>query len=228
VHGVEGRPDLAGDLHVLLLVEPDRHHVGGQQQDVRGHQHRVAERPPGDAVVVGPARVAVGGHRRLVGVGTVQQPLAGVARQDPGQLEDLRQVRLPVQRRAVRVEAQRQPGGRDLAGMAPQGRAVAQRRERVGVGDEVVGVVAGGQGQRRPDQAEEVAEVRPAARLDAGDRDGCPPDRRPQGGRRVGLRARLPHGLLLSPQAARRRSWALEPVHERERRPFPRRPDLEP
>jgi len=212
MHGVEGRPDLTGDLHVLLLVEPDRHHVGGQQQDVRGHQHRVAEDPAGDAVVVGPARGTVGGHRRLVGVGAVQQPLAGVAGEDPGQLEDLRQVRLPVQRRALWVQAQRQPGRRDLAGVAPQRLAVAQRRERVGVGDEVVGVGAGGQRQRRPDQAEEVAEVRPAARLDAGDRDRCPPDRRrPRGGRRVGLKARLPHGVapcLLRPPGEGAGRWS--------------------
>ena len=170
VDRVERRRDLARDLHVLLLVTPHRHDLGAEHQDVGRHEQRVGEHARVDAVVGRPAGRLVGAGRRLVGVRAVEQALAGVAGQHPGQLEHLGKVRLAVQGHAQRVDPEREPGGGQLVGVAPHRPAITLRGQRVRVRDEAEDVVAAGQGQRRPDHAEVVSEMRPAARLDAGDR----------------------------------------------------------
>ena len=52
VQVVEALAEIARHLDVLDLVAADRHLVRIEQQDVRGHQHRVHEQPGGDAGIV--------------------------------------------------------------------------------------------------------------------------------------------------------------------------------
>ena len=91
---------IARHLDVLNLVAPHRHVVGVKHQNVCAHQHRVHEQAGGHVRV----RVKLGGqvfvHRCLVGVGAIQDALAGHTGQKPGQLGNLRHVRLAVKHHA--------------------------------------------------------------------------------------------------------------------------------
>ena len=49
---IEAAGDLAGDLDVRLVVLADRHQVGARQQDVGGLEHRVAQQPERDRLLV--------------------------------------------------------------------------------------------------------------------------------------------------------------------------------
>ena len=52
VEVVEAAGDLAGDLDVRLVVLADRHQVGARQQDVGGLEHRVAQQPQRDRLLI--------------------------------------------------------------------------------------------------------------------------------------------------------------------------------
>jgi hypothetical protein len=101
------------------------------------------------------------------------EPLRGVAREDPRQLEDLGDVRLPVQDRALRIEAEGEPRGGAIEREIAQGLPIPHRRERVVVRDEVQGVRRrlGRERDRRSDHPEPVPDVGAARRLDPRQRD---------------------------------------------------------
>src|SRR5690606_15006813 len=122
-------------------------------------------------VLAGLAVAVVG---RLVGVGAVEQALAGDAGQQPGQFGGLGDVALAVEPRLLRVQPAGQPGGGDLQRRALHPRRVLDLDQGVVVGEEVealgAGIAAGG--HRRADGADVVAQVRGTGRGDAGE-DAC-------------------------------------------------------
>ncbi len=87
--------------------------------------------------------------------------------QQPTQLADLRHVGLHEQRRLVRIEAEREQVERDVERPLPQLGRLADRGERVQVGDEVKRLLVVLQGDVLADCAEVVAPVDRAGRLDA-------------------------------------------------------------
>ena len=167
---VEALADVAGHLHVLDLVAADRHLVGVEHQDVGGHQHRVAEQAHGHAGVRVFAGLDVLVHRRLVGVGAVEQTLARHAGEQPGQLGDFGDVRLAIEGRAIGIQAAGQPGGGNFQARALDACRVVALDQRVVVGQEVEGIHVGGTAgdDRRADGAGVVAQVRGAGGGDAG------------------------------------------------------------
>ena len=167
---VEALADIARHLHVLDLVTTDRHLLRVEHQDVRRHQHRIAEQAHGHAGIRVFALFDVLVHRRLVGVGTVEQALAGDAGEQPAQLGNLGDVGLAVEGRLVGIQAQRQPGGCDFQARALNARRIIALDQRVVVGEEVEGVhlrVATGN-DGRADGASVVAQVRCAGGGDTG------------------------------------------------------------
>ena len=60
--------DILGHFHVLHLIFPHRHHVRIEQQDVRGHQHRIGVKPHINLMIVALTFFPIGVHRRLVGI----------------------------------------------------------------------------------------------------------------------------------------------------------------
>ncbi len=168
----EDRQGVAVALGHLAAVEPRDGGDPPVDQDLGRDQHRSVDRVERRRdlardlhvlLLVTPHRHDLGAEHQDVG----RHPLAGMAGEHPGQLEHLGKVRLAVQGHAQRVDPEREPGGGQLVGVAPHRPAITLRGQRVRVRDEAEDVVAAGQGQRRPDHAEVVAEMRPAARLDA-------------------------------------------------------------
>src|SRR5690606_19375671 len=161
-------------LDVLDLVAAHRHQLRLEHQDVGGHQHRVHEQAGGDARIRVLARLDVPVHRRLVGMRAVEDALAGHTAQQPGQLRDLWDVRLPVEPDRVRVQAAGQPAGGDLQGRALHPGRILALDQRVVVGEEVEAfharAAAGGDG--RADGAGVIAQVRGARGGDAGEDAG--------------------------------------------------------
>ncbi|GAB1384440.1 hypothetical protein MASR1M50_27610 [Burkholderiales bacterium] len=170
VQVVEAGGDVARHLDVLDLVAPHRHLVRLEHQDVGRHQHRVHEQA-GRHVAV---RVGAGGRvlvqHGLVGVGAVEQALAGDAGQQPGEFGDLGDVGLAVEGDVLRVQPGGQPAGGDLQRAALHARRIVALDQRVVVGQEVealhAGLAAGT--HRRANGADVVAQVRRAAGGDAG------------------------------------------------------------
>jgi len=155
---------------VLNLVAANRHLVRVEHQDVRGHQHRVAEQPHGDAGIRVFTLLDVLLHRGLVGVGTVKQALAGHAGEQPAQLGDLGDIRLAVEGCLVHIQAAGQPGGGDFQARTLNARRLVALDQRVVVGQKVerirIGRAAGNDG--RANRARVVAQVRGAGGGDAG------------------------------------------------------------
>ena len=158
---VEALGDVAGHFHMLDLVAAHGHFVGAEHENVGRHQHRIAEQAHGHPEVRILPRFLIGLDRGLVGVGAVHQALGGTAAEDPGQLGDLRDIRLPIEYRTLGIQPQRQPGGGNLlAGLAhhrrilalDQGVVVRQEQERLRVGSV-------GSGNRGTYRAYIVAEV---------------------------------------------------------------------
>ena len=89
-------------------------------------------------------------------------------RQDPGQLGDLRNVRLPEKRGALGIETARQKIERNAPAVFPQRVRIAQAGQRVIIGDEIERFAFGLQRDGRPHHAEVIADVQSAAGLNAG------------------------------------------------------------
>ena len=156
---VEAAGQIAADLDVLHLVLADRHDVGVVGQNVGGHQHRIGEQP-------GVGRQPLG-LLLLVGVASFQQPQRRAGHQQPAQLGDLRHVRLHEQRGPLRVEAQGQQIECRVECRLPQPLRIADRGQRVQVGDEVIGLVLVLQGNVLANRAKVVAPVKTPRRLNS-------------------------------------------------------------
>ena len=159
---IEPNGDVARELEVLFLVLPDRHHVGVVEQDVGGHQHRVVE---GSGIW----RLS-SGERVFVGMSAFELTCREEAAQHPGELEDFRNRRLAIEERAFRIQSTSEPGSGDIEDVTAEGDWVADRRQRVIVGDEVERSKALDQRKRRPDRSEIVSKVRSVGGLDPSQR----------------------------------------------------------
>ena len=163
VEVVEGAGQVAADLDVLHLVFAHRHHRGVVGEDVGRHQDGIGEQ-------AGVGRQAAG---LLVfeGMAPLEQAHWRDGHQEPGELRHLRHVRLHEQDGPLRVEAQRHQVERRIPHEAPQHGWIADGRERMEVGDEVVGLGRGLVVASRleldvlADRPEIVAPVKPAGRL---------------------------------------------------------------
>ncbi|MCY1432972.1 hypothetical protein D9M71_489900 [compost metagenome] len=171
---VEALADVAGHLHVLDLVATDRHLVGVEHQDVGGHQHRVAEQAHGHPGVRVLALGDVLVDRGLVGMGAIEQALGRHAREQPGQLGNLGDVRLAIEGHPLGVEAAGQPGGGDFQARTLDALRIVALDQRMVVGEEVEGVhvVRTAGTDRRTDGAGVVAQVRGTGGGDAGENTG--------------------------------------------------------
>lgn len=168
---VEARGPVARELDVLDLVLAHGHHVRAIEQDVRGHQHRIGE----ESEVGGePAR-----HLVLVGVGALEVREGHHRAEDPVQLEHLRHVALAEERGARRIDAQREEARGGLERERPRPCGVADRRQRVQVGDEVERLARILKADELPHRSDPVAEVEPSRRLQARDDAHVSPAPRP-------------------------------------------------
>ena len=148
---IEAAGQVAADFDVLHLVLADGHRVAVVSEDVGRLQHRIREQ----AGVGGEAlRLLV-----LVRVAALQQAHRRAGHQQPAQLAHLRHVGLHEQRRLVRIEPERQQVERGVERALPQLRRIADRRQRVQVGDEVERLLVVLQGDVLADRAEVVAPV---------------------------------------------------------------------
>ena len=156
---VELDRDVAGHLHVLLLVAPDRHHRGLVGEDVGGHQHGIVEErgAGGDAL----------GQLVLVGVAALEQPHVCDDGEQPGQFRDFRHIALAEEDGLLRIKPAGQEVERHVARVGTQLLRVGDRGEGVVVGDEEIGLSARLQLYRGLHHPEIVADVQFAGGLDA-------------------------------------------------------------
>ena len=98
---------IAGHFNVLDLVTPHRNMVGVKHQNVCPHENGVHEKTGCDIGVGFQACLGIFIDRGFVGVGAVENSLAGHAGEKPGELRDFWNVRLPVKRYPFRVEPRR-------------------------------------------------------------------------------------------------------------------------
>jgi hypothetical protein len=157
---VELDGDVARHLEVLLLVLADGHDVRVEEDDVGGHEHRV-----GKEAEIG---IDALGGLVLVAVRALEQAHGRERADQPGEFADLGDVALAPEDGLGGVEAAGQPVEGDALGVGAALPGVGQRRHRVVVGDEVVGVAAGLQLDGRAHGAEVVADVKGAGGRDAG------------------------------------------------------------
>ena len=171
---VEAAGHVARHLDVLDLVAAHWHLVGLEHQDVGGHQHRVHEQAGGHAIIRLLAGLGVLVDRGLVGMGAVEQALAGDAGQHPGQLGNLGDIALAVEGDTLGVQARSQPGGGDFQRGALDADRVIALDQRVVVGQEVVAFHVRAQAglHGRAHRADIVAQVGRAGGGDAGEEAG--------------------------------------------------------
>ena len=102
---VETVGHIAGHFNVLDLVTAHRYMVGVKHQNVSAHENGVHEQSGGDIGVGLQAGVGVFVHRGFVGVGAVENSLAGHAGEKPSEFWYFGNIGLPVERHALRVQA---------------------------------------------------------------------------------------------------------------------------
>ncbi len=145
---------------MLLLVLSDRNDLRAVDQNVGGLKHGVREQPV--------ARAQALGHLVLVRVTPLQQAHGRHAGQDPRQLGNLGNIRLPEENRPCRVQAQRQITQRDLLSQTADLLGVAQTGQGMVICNEIEAFVAF---LLKPDVlthgAEVIAKVQFAGWLDA-------------------------------------------------------------
>ena len=142
---IEALTDVASHLHVLDLIAPDRHAPGVEHENVRSHQHRIAVEAHGDPGIGILALLQVAVDRGLVGMGAIEQALAGDAGEQPGQFGDLGDVGLAIEGHPLRIQAAGQPGGGDLQARTLDARRVVALDQGMVVGEEIEGVGIVGQ-----------------------------------------------------------------------------------
>lgn len=158
---VEPLGQIAGDLDVLHLIEPDRHHIAVVDQDVGGHQDGIGE------------QAGIGGESLgdlvLVGVTLLQQAHLRDRHQQPRQLGDFGHVRLAEQRRPLRIESQSQQVNRRILRKPAQRLRIANGRQGVQIGDEVERLIVVLQVDVLLDRTEVIAPVESTCGLDTGE-----------------------------------------------------------
>ena len=118
--------------------------------------------------------VQIGVGLGLVGMRAVHQPLGGERGEYPGQLRYLSNIRLPVENRAVRIQAGSQPGRRDFEAGTRHFLGIAVLDQRVQVSQEEETASPGGVAaglDSRLDSAHVIAQVRRAGGGDPGQRN---------------------------------------------------------
>ena len=98
----------------------------------------------------------------------LEQTHWGDRRQDPRQFGHLRNIRLPKERAAFRIETAGQKIERDTAAVFAQHLRITHAGERVIIGDDIERLTLGLQLDCRPHHAEIIADVEHAAGLNAG------------------------------------------------------------
>ncbi len=147
---------------MLHLVAAHGNLVRLEHEDVRSHQHGVHEQARRDIGVRVVARRHVLVDRCLVGVSAIEQTLARHARQQPRELRDLGDVRLPVEENAVRVQPRGQPACRDFQRGTLNARRLVALDQRVVIGKEIkiLSARAAARLNGRANGADVVAQVR--------------------------------------------------------------------
>ncbi|RMP56527.1 hypothetical protein ALQ20_05443 [Pseudomonas syringae pv. atrofaciens] len=167
---METLTDVTGHFNVLNLVATYRNLMRVEHQDVGSHQHRVAVQSHGDACIRVFATFHVLVHRRLVGVGAIEQALGRDAGEQPGQFRDFRNVRLAIEGHTIDVQPRRQPGRCDFQTRALNPQRVIAFDQRVVVGQKVerveIALTAGDNG--RANRARVVAQMGSAGGRDTG------------------------------------------------------------
>ena len=102
---IEALDHVPGNLQMLHLIQPHRHPVGTEGQDVGRHQHRIHVEPSRHIGIQVQTGLTVLVVSRLVGMRTVQEALGGHAGQVPAQLRDLGDVGLAVEGDTFRIKA---------------------------------------------------------------------------------------------------------------------------
>ena len=163
---VEAFGHIARHLQVLLLVLAHGHMVRIVQQDVRGHEHRVAEEP--SVHILEPVGLV------LEAVCQRQARIGEEAAEVPAELRGLGHVALPVEHGAGGVQSTGQPRCGHAMGVRPQHGRVLDLGQGMQVGDEQEGLVAGvvAERDRGADGAQHVAQVGRAGALYAGEDAG--------------------------------------------------------
>ena len=157
---VETLGDVPGHFEVLLLVPAHRHLVGIVDENVGRHQHRIGEQAVVDLLIPAPGV--------LEGVRPFQQAHGRDATEHPGQFGDLGDVGLAKEGMAFEIHAQGGEGGHQLIGLLAHHLRIANRGQRMEVGDEIKGFPRLLQGQGRLDHAQVIAQMRLSGGLDAG------------------------------------------------------------
>ena len=149
------------ELEVLALVVADRNGVGLVEQDVAGHQHRVAEERRGDEL--SPVRLVL----------ELRHPAELAEARDraeqPSRLGVRGHVALREDGRALRVEAGREEHRREVERLLPEVLRVVLDGDRVQVDDAEEAVAALLLRRVLAEAADQVAEVLVAGGLDAGE-----------------------------------------------------------
>ena len=162
---IEPARDLAAHLDVRVLILADRHELGAEREDVGALADRV-EREAEAVVIAEVLRVDLRLQRRVAHDPVERQE----HREVPGQLRDRRDLGLEHERRALGVDADREPVLHDLERVAPDVvRLLRARRERVHVRDQEVAVVLVLEAHAIFERADPVAEVKSARRGIAGE-----------------------------------------------------------
>ncbi len=167
---IEALRDIARHLDVLLLVSAHRNPVGSEHQNIRSHQDGIGEQRHRDALVrVTRTAFFVSLNRGLVGVGAVHESLRGHAAENPGQLRDLRNIGLPVEKSAPGIQPESQPGCSYFQTRAMHLGRILLFDQRVIIGQkiEIAVVLAVTRLHARPDRTDVIAQMRRAGRRNA-------------------------------------------------------------
>ena len=153
---------VTGQLQMLLLVLADGDVRRPVEQDVGRHQVRIGEQSDGRILAVLSGFLLELRH-------AVQPPHPGDTVEDPGELGVAGDLALVEDDVALRVDAARDEGSRDLADLARQIRLDQRRGQRMHVDDAIDAIVLVLKLDEALERAEVIAEMQVSGRLHAGE-----------------------------------------------------------
>ena len=167
---VEALAKIARHFDVLHLVAPHRYFVRVENQDIGGHQHRVHKQARRDTHIVIFTFGTVFIDSGFVGMRAIENALAGHTGQQPRQLRNFRDVRLPVEPHLGRVQPAGQPRGGNLQSGTLRARRILRLDQAVVVGEEIktLGIGRARSGNCWANRTDIVAKVGSAGGGDAG------------------------------------------------------------